>query len=201
LKASINHRSIIEALSRGLRDAGDIVHSCVQRATLVNIDEMRRLAQRLYTTVFTLMRQALIWYEDRRVKRLLNSFNDKYLEPFNSTLDDMRKIADLINAKAVMAHHAETRDTRLMLEDMKAWQQQVRDENIKLWERAYEKIDDQNKVLHEIPNRQLLGNFISNLLLETATEIGPGLPMYHANRPSISQEHSKHMPSRSFTLT
>jgi hypothetical protein len=193
LKASVNHRSIIEVLSRGLMDAGNIVHSCVQRATLVDVAEMRKLIQELYATVFVLMRQALAWYEDKRLKRLLNSFNDKYLDPFKSALDEMRRTADLINTTAVLGHHAETRDTRLMLEQMKDWQEQVREENVKLWERAYEKIEEQNKVLLEIPNREMLGNLVSNLLLESASEIAPALLMYNATRRGTAPENSKYL--------
>jgi hypothetical protein len=174
-------------------DAGDIVHSCVQRATLVDVAEMRKLIQRLYATVFVLMRQALAWYEDKRLKRLLNSFNDKYLDPFKSALDEMRRTADLINTTAVLGHHAETRDTRLMLEQMKDWQEQVREENFKLWERTYEKIEEQNKVLLEIPNREMLGNFVSNLLLESANEIAPALLKYYATRPGTTPENSKYL--------
>ena len=168
---------------------------------LVDIAEMRHLVLRLYTAVFALIREALAWYEDKRIKRLMHSFNDKYLNPFASKLGDIKKIADLINAMEVIAHHAESRDTRLMIEEMNVKQRRYRDEDTEWQQRTFQKMEEQHEFLREISNRQLVGNHLTSMLLETASKVAPELLIYYATRSGVPPEQSRHLPVNHIYVT
>lgn len=172
-------------------EIGDLFQSCVHRATLVNTAEVRALVQQLYAKVFSFLRQALTWYEVKRWKRLLRSFNDKYYDPFSATLADMKKITLRINTSADIAHHAETRDTRLLVEGVQEQLRCERGGNLELWKQKYKQTEEQNEMLLDTQNREKIGNFLSMLLTENASEIAPKLLMLHASLPGISPEDSE----------
>jgi hypothetical protein len=72
---------------------------------------MKALVYRLYTVVFTFLREALRWYGDKKRKRLLNSFNQDFYEKFSDTLEEIRRIEKLIHTRGLIASHAELRDS------------------------------------------------------------------------------------------
>jgi hypothetical protein len=79
---------------------------------------MQGLIRKLYASVFSFLRQALRWYEDKRRKILLNSFNENFYEAFSDTIEEIRQIGRLIHTKGMIANHAETRDVRVMVESI-----------------------------------------------------------------------------------
>jgi hypothetical protein len=72
---------------------------------------MKALVYRLYTVVFTFLREALRWYGDKKRKRLINSFNQDFYEKFSDTLEEIRRIERLIHTRGLIASHAELRDS------------------------------------------------------------------------------------------
>ncbi|RDW84885.1 hypothetical protein BP6252_02475 [Coleophoma cylindrospora] len=199
--ASVNHRKILEALSGDLMEVGNLIQSCVHRATLVNTAEMRTLVQQLYAKVFSFLKGALAWYELKRWKRLLNSFNDNYYGTFSSILNDMKEIANRIKTSADTAHHAETRDTRLLVEELQEQLKFEREENLELWKQKYKQTEEQNEMLLDMKNREMLGNFLSTLLIEDASKVAPKLLMLQASLPGVSQKDMQWLQPRKEVVT
>jgi hypothetical protein len=212
-KASSNHRKIIEDLAKDLTEIGDVVQSCVEPAQLFNTREMRDLVRRLYTSVFIFLREAMRWYEEKRAKRLLHSFNQDFYGKFLATLVEIRRIKELIYAKAQNASHAEIRDMRMSAERSNAEIQNSRDSIAKLLEavsaertdfrRKQERLDElywlgkaqkpeeRYLMLEDVNERLQIGNAMANVLIIHAKESAPTVLMFKATREGVSAKDSK----------
>jgi len=190
MEASGNHRKIIEALSKDLVEIGEVIELCVLQAQLFCITEMQGLIRRLYASVFSFLRQALGWYEDKRRKRLLNSFNENFYESFSDTIEEIRRIGRLIHTKGMIANHAETRDTRIMVEKIREGQRESTADD-EYWKLHLKKIEEKCEMLLNLEFRHQIGCYMANLLVAEARDIAPLALTFNATRTGIPSENSK----------
>ena len=151
---------------------------------------MQVLIRRLYASVFSFLRQALGWYEDKRRKRLLNSFNENFYESFSDTIDEIRRIGRLIHTKGMIANHAETRDTRIMVENIREGQKETTADD-EYWKRNLQKIEEKCEMLLNLEFRRQIGCHMADLLLTEGRDIAPRTLTYNATRTGIPSEYSK----------
>jgi hypothetical protein len=96
---------------------------------------MQDLVVHLYTVIFAFLREAFKWYEQPSWKRGIRSFNQNlYDEAFLDSLNEIRRVALLIQSKADSAHYAETRDMKISLERSNEDIKNTQDTVIKIWE-------------------------------------------------------------------
>jgi hypothetical protein len=151
---------------------------------------MQGLIRRLYASIFNFLRQALGWYEDKRRKRLLNSFNENFYESFSGTIEEIRRIGRLIHTKGMIANHAETRDTRVIVEKIRDEQRESKADD-EYWKLHLKKIEETCEMLLDLEYRRQVGCHMANLLAAEGRDIAPFALMFNATRTGIPSEYSK----------
>lgn len=198
ISASGNHRKIIEDLSKDLVEIGEVIEPCVLQVQLFCTAEMQGLIRRLYASIFGFLRQALGWYEDKRKKRLLNSFNENFYGSFSEAIEEIRRIGRLIHKKGMIANHAETRDTRIMVEKIREGQRKSTADD-DYWKLHLKKIEEKFDMLLNLEFRQQIGCYMANLLVEEGRNIAPQVLTFNATRTGIPSEHMEWSESKTFT--
>jgi hypothetical protein len=153
---------------------------------------MQSLIRRLYASVFGFLRKALGWYEDKRKKRLLNSFNENFYETFSDTVEEIRRIGRLISSKGMIANHAENRDMRVMIENIANRQKEDLAED-QYWKLRLQKIEEKFDMLLNLEYRRQVGSHMADLLVLEGRQIAPLSLMFNATRTGIPSEYSKYL--------
>jgi hypothetical protein len=151
---------------------------------------MQALIKKLYASVFSFLRQALAWYEDKRRKRLLNSFNENFYGTFSDMIEEIRRIGRLIHMKAMIANHAETRDVREMVEEVLN-EQKEKSADDDYWKASLQKIDEKCDMLLNLEYRRQIGSHMANLLVAEGRDIAPLISMLNTTRSGIPSAYSK----------
>jgi hypothetical protein len=151
---------------------------------------MQGLIRRLYASVFSFLRQALGWYEDKRRKRLLNSFNENFYESFSDTIEEIRRIGTLIHTKGIIANHAETRDMRIMVEKIREGQRESTADD-EYWKRHLKNIEEKYEMLLNLEFRHQIGCHMANLLVAEGRDIAPLALTFNTTRTGVPSEYSK----------
>lgn len=153
---------------------------------------MQGLIRKLYASVFSFLRKALSWYEDKRRKRLLNSFNENFYEAFADSIEEIRRIGRLIHTKGVIANQAETRDMRVIVEKM-ANEQKEGSADDHYWKLRLQKIEEKCDMLLNLGYRRQVGSHMADLLVLEGRQIAPLALMFNATRTGIPSEYSKYL--------
>jgi hypothetical protein len=155
---------------------------------------MQGLIRSLYSSIFSFLRKALGWYEDKRRKRLLHSFNENFYNVFSDSIDEIRRIGRLIHTKGMIANHAETRDVRVMIEKMANEQNEV-SADARYWKLHLQKIEEKCDMLLSLDYRRQIGSHMADLLVLEGRQIAPLALMFNATRTGIPSEYSKFLSS------
>jgi hypothetical protein len=155
---------------------------------------MQGLIRRLYASLFSFLRKALGWYEDKRRKRLLNSFNENFYEAFSDTIEDIRRIGRLIHTKGMIANHAETRDMRVMVEKMVNGPREGSADD-HYWKLRLQKIEEKCDMLLNLEYRRQVGSHMANHLVLEGRQTAPLALMFNTTRTGIPSEYSKFLSS------
>lgn len=155
---------------------------------------MQELIRGLYASVFSFLRKALGWYEEKRSKRLLNSFNENFYEAFSDIIEEIRRIGRLIHTKGIIANHAETRDTRVMVEKIMN-EQKGGPADAYYWKLRLQKIEEKFDMLLNLDYRRQVGSHMADLLVLEGRQIAPLALMFNATRTGIPSEYSKFLSS------
>jgi hypothetical protein len=151
---------------------------------------MQELIRGLYVSVFTFLQKALGWYEEKRRKRLLNSFNENFYDAFSDSVEEVRRIGKLIHMKGMIANHAETRDMRVMVEKMLNEQKESL-ADAHYWKLHLQKIEEKCDRLLNLDYRRQIGSHMADLLVLEGRQIAPLALMFNATRTGIPSEYSK----------
>ena len=189
-KASANHRKIIEALSKDLVEIGEVIEPCVVQVQLFCTAEMQNLIKRLYAAVFSFLRQALGWYEDKRRKRLLNSFNENFYGRFSDIMEEIRRIGTVIHKRGMIGNHAETRDVREMVEEVVNKQREASADD-EYWKAQLHKIEEKCDMLLNLEYRRQIGSHMATLLVSEGRNMAPFISMFNTTRSGIPSTYSK----------
>ncbi|KAH6974180.1 hypothetical protein BKA56DRAFT_733835 [Ilyonectria sp. MPI-CAGE-AT-0026] len=116
IKASANHINITEAFAQGIVVINDAV-SIAQKSQVFNTTALQQLVMRLYSQVFTYLIKFMTWYTDRSRTRFLKSLNENIQLTFQSDLDRVKEISELLSRHIQFHMSADGRVSKLMLEE------------------------------------------------------------------------------------
>ncbi|KAK2776167.1 phytanoyl- dioxygenase family protein [Colletotrichum kahawae] len=116
IQASANHEKIAEGLSESLCIISQHVDDCRTDLKLFNMADMQALIAELYAHIFLFLGSIMDWMMKKRVKRLLDSFNDDLPSIFENEMNKIKGISDRIRNLASQKSRAELRSTRLTVE-------------------------------------------------------------------------------------
>ncbi|KAF5500538.1 hypothetical protein CGCS363_v007333 [Colletotrichum siamense] len=116
IQASANHEKIAEGLSESLCIISKHVDDCKTDLELFNMEDMKTLIAELYAHIFLFMGSIMDWMMKKRVKRLLDSFNDDLPSVFENEMNKIKGISDRIRNLASQKSRAELRSLRLTVE-------------------------------------------------------------------------------------
>ena len=77
---------------------------------------MHKAIKYLYSQVFRFLRSAMNWYQDRALKKILNSLNQNLADDLKDQVSKIKDICDSIGKDSWFGTQAEIRDLRLRLE-------------------------------------------------------------------------------------
>jgi hypothetical protein len=81
---------------------------------------MYQEVSRLYAHVFLFLKGVMAWYLKRSVRRMLDSFNEKFFREFQEEIDNIKRISQEISRRAQQGHMAESRTIRIGVEDLQS---------------------------------------------------------------------------------
>ncbi|KAK1846017.1 carboxylesterase [Colletotrichum chrysophilum] len=116
IQASSNHEKIAEGLSEALCMVSQYVDDCKTDLELFNMEDMQTLVANLYAHMFLLLTSIMDWMMKKRIKRLLDSFNENLPNIFDHEMRKIKGISDRIRNLASQKSRAELRSTRLTVE-------------------------------------------------------------------------------------
>lgn len=117
-QASANHEKIAEGLAEGLCTISEHIEDTDRDLKLSKSDDMLRLVADLYEHVFLFLSSVMDWIMEKRFRRLLDSFSDKFNDRFENEIHRINKKAERIRTFASQSLMAETRVTRLIVEGL-----------------------------------------------------------------------------------
>lgn len=82
----------------------------------MNTDDMHKAIKYLYSQVFRFFRSAMRWYQERALKKILNSLNQNLADDLKDQISKIKDICDSIGKDSWFGTQAEIRDLRLRLE-------------------------------------------------------------------------------------
>ncbi|KAF3801311.1 hypothetical protein GCG54_00005467 [Colletotrichum gloeosporioides] len=118
IQASTNHEKIAEGLSESLCIVSQYVNNCKPDLQLFNMEDMQTLIANLYAHIFLLLTSIMDWMMKKRIKRLLDSFNEDLPSVFDNEMGKIKDISDRIRNLASQKNRAELRSTRLTAESI-----------------------------------------------------------------------------------
>ncbi|CAI0641969.1 unnamed protein product [Colletotrichum noveboracense] len=116
IQASSNHEKIAQGLSEALCMVSQYVDDCKTDLELFNMEDMQTLVANLYAHIFLLLTSIMDWMMKKRIKRLLDSFNENLPNIFDHEMRKIKEISDRIRNLASQKSRAELRSTRLTVE-------------------------------------------------------------------------------------
>lgn len=117
VKASVNHEKIAEGLSRALQEITEAAEACARDCSMYPTQAMRHSIADLYAHIFLFLRNTIDWYLKTSIKRALASLNEDFYRRFEDEISNIKRISSNTNRKAEHGARAETRCTRLVVEN------------------------------------------------------------------------------------
>ncbi|KAL8794264.1 MAG: hypothetical protein Q9195_003218 [Heterodermia aff. obscurata] len=116
IKASVNHQNVAKRLDEALTDISGPISRCENHVMLMNTDDMHKAIKYLYSQIFRFFRSAIEWYQDRALKKILNSLNQNLADDLKDQVSKIKDICDSIGKDSLFGTQAEIRDLRLRFE-------------------------------------------------------------------------------------
>ena len=86
---------------------------CQDHVKLMNTKDMHRTIEYLYSEVFHFLRSAMKWYQDRAIKKVLNSLNQNLADDLKNQVVKIKDMCDSICKDSMFRTQAELRDLHL----------------------------------------------------------------------------------------
>ncbi|KAI0448306.1 hypothetical protein F5B21DRAFT_498008 [Xylaria acuta] len=118
IQASVNHERISEGLSEALCTISEHVAEFKTELEMYHTKEMMQLIADFYAHIFVFLSDVMGWIMERKRKRLLDSFNEKFFQKFEDQIDMIKKRSERIRNFAAQCSRAEQRLTRVVVEDL-----------------------------------------------------------------------------------
>ncbi|KAI1744782.1 hypothetical protein F4680DRAFT_405956 [Xylaria scruposa] len=118
IQASVNHERISEGLSEALCVISEHVTECKTELEMYHTREMMQLIADFYAHIFVFLSDVMGWITEKKRKRLLDSFNEKFFQKFEHQIDMIKQRSERIRNFAAQCSRAEQRLTRETVEDL-----------------------------------------------------------------------------------
>ncbi|KAI1750559.1 hypothetical protein F4782DRAFT_509432 [Xylaria castorea] len=118
IQASVNHERISEGLSEALCVISESVAECKTELEMYHTREMMQLIADSYAHIFVFLSDVMGWITEKKRKRLLDSFNEKFFQKFEHHIDMIKQRSERIRNFAAQCSRAEQRLTRVGVEDL-----------------------------------------------------------------------------------
>ncbi|KAF0322178.1 phytanoyl- dioxygenase family protein [Colletotrichum asianum] len=174
IQASANHEKIAEGLSESLCIISQHAKEHETDRKLFGMEDMQILIADLYAHIFLFLGSIMDWMMKKRIKRLLDSFNDDLPSVFDKELDKIKDISDSIRNLSSQKARAELRSTRLTVEssarDLRAGFDGEKRHQAEMKHYAESMLREQSRIsgLWTAEKQQQLFNSIVNMLEEKA---------------------------------
>lgn len=203
----MNHEKIIEGLSQAICDIGEYIRDCTTELDLFPTEEMQSRVSDLYAHIFLFFFSIMDWIMQKRYKRLLDSFNQNFMERFKHDIDNIKHQADRVRQLSERSSRAEIRVSRLTAESSRSEFRALRNDirvgleeiarkhaEIVYRDRLREmEIQEANRNREEISqNTQLLTALLSDILEQGRRSSGSHLPLLLNRSPSPFSTASSH---------
>jgi hypothetical protein len=117
IKASVNYENIADELTQALCEISEHVADCDVELELFKTEDMRHAVADLYAHIFLFLTDTLSWYMKKRRKRIMDSFNEKFSDEHQDSIENIQRKSEIIKRKFTQKVAAEQRVTRLMVEE------------------------------------------------------------------------------------
>ncbi|KAF4921574.1 hypothetical protein CGCVW01_v005933 [Colletotrichum viniferum] len=174
IQASSNHEKIAEGLSEALCIVSQYVDDCKTDLELFTMEDMQTLIAKLYAHIFLLLGSILDWMMKKRIKRLLDSFNENLPSVLDNEMTKIKDISGQIRNLASQKNRAELRSTRLTAEstarDVRAGFEGDKRRHAEMKHYAESILREQSRIseLWTAEKQQQLADSIVNMLEERA---------------------------------
>ncbi|KAI0437870.1 hypothetical protein F4803DRAFT_536979 [Xylaria telfairii] len=118
IRASVNHERISEGLSEALCTISEHVAECKTELEMYHTREMMQLIADFYAHIFVFLSDVMQWITEKKRKRLLDSFNEKFFQKFDDKIGMIKQRSERIRNFAAQSSRAEQRLTRVAVEDL-----------------------------------------------------------------------------------
>ncbi|RYC59102.1 hypothetical protein CHU98_g7105 [Xylaria longipes] len=118
IQASVNHERIAEGLSEALCTISEHVAECKTELEMYHTREMMQLITDFYAHIFVFLSDVMGWITEKKRKRLLDSFNEKFFQKFEHQIGMIKQRSERIRSFAAQSSRAEQRLTRVAVEDL-----------------------------------------------------------------------------------
>ncbi|KAK5625865.1 hypothetical protein RRF57_001581 [Xylaria bambusicola] len=118
IQASVNHERISEDLSAALCMISEHVADCKIELEIYHTKAMMELIADLYAHIFIFLSDVMGWITEKRRRRLLDSFNEKFFQKFEKQLSMIKQKSERIKNLAAQCSRAEQRHVRAAVEDL-----------------------------------------------------------------------------------
>lgn len=107
-------------MSQALCEIGEVVETCLEVCELYDTAKVRTLVLELYAHIFLYFRGMLDWFRKKRLKRVLDSFNEDLSKDQEDLMLKIRDIAGIMDKRLLRGKAAEVRVTRIGVESSQA---------------------------------------------------------------------------------
>ncbi|KAI0432788.1 hypothetical protein F5Y09DRAFT_339345 [Xylaria sp. FL1042] len=118
IQASVNHERISEGLSEALCTISEHVRECKTELEIYHSGEMMQLIADFYSHIFVFLSDVMGWITEKKRRRLLDSFNEKFFQKFEDQIGMIKKRSERIRNFAAQCSRAEQRFVRVAVEDL-----------------------------------------------------------------------------------
>ena len=113
-----NYENIALGLPRSLLEITEAVEACVKECSLYPTQTMQYSVADLYAHIFLFLRDTLVWYTQRSIRRVVSSPQEDFYEHFEDRVSNIKSTSLGIGRKAQHASQTELRFVRLQAEDL-----------------------------------------------------------------------------------
>ena len=117
-QASVSHRRTIEDLTTAIKHVNDEAHACIADIELVPSDATLEAVAKFYIATFMFYGDAIKWFQSSSGRKIWHSLDEKFSERFNQRLAEIKRLSTLVQRASSRGSGAETRVTRLAIEDV-----------------------------------------------------------------------------------
>ncbi|KAI0514732.1 hypothetical protein F5B22DRAFT_610538 [Xylaria bambusicola] len=118
IQASVNHERISEDFSEALCTISEHVADCKVELEIYHTRAMKELIADLYAHIFIFLSDVMVWITEKKRRRLLDSFNEKFIQKFEKQLSMIKQKSERIKNLAAQCSRAEQRHVRAAVEDL-----------------------------------------------------------------------------------